>query len=535
MRTLLAILFITMFSVSCGGGGSSENDNQTDTTPNNNNTTNDTNTPTFDGFDFNFSEGDFWEFGWNGTVTRWAQGSGSSTSEQGSSFRITLGAASAIDSIMMYGINLSGNPMWGDSQDFTPRWTHIGIDGNKIYGSTNGTTVEVVFDSESGVWSGGGFFSEFPSDTLIVATQGTITNDYITDSNAIRVGRSSSQDQCEVILGITICGDESFNRTEWEYFKSGLGPLGYQFYHSWSFSGGSFSSGGSDDYDMGLTASSLRGDSVDYTLEIEPNNTVATAMPLSLPASIHGDSLSEGDEFYGGSTGVILNSIDEVEPNNSDGGAQNLTIPVLIRGTIDDGDSGTLTTSSPPGFTSYQTSMEDWFNWANDPQTLRFFLEYDAASGADLDLMVGGLNFFDAYSVKDNVGSNDYTEEIILNSGSQTSGTYRVVIDAYQTTSGPVDYTLRVDTYDGSGFANEADIVDWFQIDLATDQDLSIEVTGGPSVVLMDSTGSMLIEIGLPLTTGGNASIQNEPLSAGQYLIGVSDEAVEYSLSVTSQ
>ena len=545
MGRLLTIFFLAMISVSCGGGGSTPADNSTTDTPTDNTTNNDNTTPTptppsIAGFDFSLTEGDFWEFGWDGTVSRFAQGSGGSTSKEGGTFRLTLGSSSNIGGVSLNQILLSGNPIWGDTQDFTPRWTHIGVDSHKIYGSTDGAGVEVIFDAETGAWTGGGFFSEWPTDTLIVASAGSINNDYITDTDAIMVGRSSSQSQCETIAGIVICGDQSFTSIDREYFKAGVGLLGYRFFKSFSFSGGGFSSGGSDEYNVGLVASSLRGDVVDYVLEIEPNNSVANAMPLTLPAKIRGNALSEGDTFYGGSTTLILNNTTEVEPNDSDAGAQVLTLPVRISGTIRDIDSGTLTSSSPPGFTPYQTSIEDWFHWQNDPQQLRFLLEYDASSGADLDMMVGGLNFFDTYSTDNNPATGVYKEEAILNSTSQTSGTYRVVVDAFSTPNGPVDYTLRVDTYTttASGISrleNEVSVTDWFRVNLVSSQSLSINVTGGPIVVLTDATGTTPIEFGIPQAAGGSTSIQTTPLAAGEYRIGVSNEGVAYTLEVNAQ
>lgn len=544
MRRFFMIFALVMVSVSCGGGGGSSTDTSSN---NNNNTTTPSPTPTptpslpsIDGFDFALKEGDFWEFGWDGTVSRFAQGSGGSTSSESGSFRLTLGAPSNIGGVTLYQILVSGNPKWGDTRDFMPRWSHIGIDSHKIYGSTDGATLEVVFDAETGAWSGGGFFSEWPSDTLIVASQGSIDNAYITDPSAIMVGRSSNQSQCETIAGIVICGDQSFTSIDREYFKAGVGLLGYRFFNSFSFSGGGFSSGGSDEYDVGLVASSLRGDVVDYILEKEPNNSVANAMPLSLPVTLRGDALSEGDTFYGGLTDIVLNTIDEVEPNDSDAGAQTVTLPVMIRGTVSASDSGTLTSVSPPGFNTYQASIEDWFHWQNDPQQLRFFLEYDASSGADLDIMVGGLNFFDSFGVSDNVATGNYQEEVFLNSGSQTSATYRVVVDAFNTPNGPVDYTLRVDTFTTtlsgtSRLANDASVADWFRVSLPSSQSLSINVTGGPIVVLTDATGATPVDVGVPMTVGGNVSIQTAPLAAGDYLIGVSDEGVAYTLEVSAQ
>lgn len=500
--------------------------------------------PTIGGFDFALKEGDFWEFGWDGTVSRFSQGSGGSTSNESGTFRLTLGAPSNIGGVTLYQILVSGNPDWGDTRDFSPRWTHIGIDSHKIYGSTDGATLEVVFDAETGAWSGGGFFSEWPSDTLIVAGPGSIDNAYITDPSAIMVGRSSNQSQCETIAGIVICGDQSFTSIDREFFKPGVGLLGYRFFNSFSFSGGGFSSGGSDEYDVGLIASSLRGDVVDYILENEPNNSVANAMPLTLPVTLHGDALNEGDTLNGGWTAIVLNTIDEVERNDSDDsgptGAQVVTLPVMIRGTVSENHLGALTTVSPPGINTYQTSIEDWFHWQNDPQNLRFFLEYDASSGADLDIMVGGLSFFDSYGITNNIVSGVYQEEIFLNSLNQTSGPYRVVVDAFDTPNGPVDYTLRVDTFTttvgGSlRLANEAPVADWFRVNLPTSQSLSINVSGGPIVVLTDATAATTLAVGMPATLGGNATIQTAPLAAGDYLIGVSDESVVYNLEVSAQ
>lgn len=531
MSRFITIIMLVVISVSCGGGGSSDSadDSNPDSTTNPDTTSGDGSTPSISGFEFSLEEGVFWEFGWDTTVSSFAQGSGGSTSSSSGKFRLTLGPAMNVGGVSLYEILYSGNPA-GWPESFTiPRWKYVGIDGSKVYGSVDGATLEVVFDAETGTWSGGGFFTEWPS-SLIVAEPGSISNDYILDSNILRVGTSSSQSQCETIAGVTICGDESFTHTEYEYFKPGVGPVGYRYLNSFSSSGGGFSSGSSTERNLGLIGSSLAGDNLTHFLEHEPNNLVSNAMPIDLPATIEGQGRLEDD--FGGVTPFVINSINEIEPNDSDPDAQVITLPVLIHGTVSANDLGTQTTSSPPGFTAYQTSIEDWYHWQNNPQELRFLLEYDASSGADLDLMIGGLNFFDTYSVSDNVGSGVYQEEAILNSGSQTSATYRVVVDAFSTPNGSVDYTLRVDTHAANGFANDINVADWFQITLNSSQSITISISGGSTVILATSAGDSIIEMGIPSVSGGAASITTSTLTAGDYLIGVSNTSTEYTLQV---
>lgn len=518
-----------MFSVSCGGGGSSGANSNPDNTSNTDITSGDNTTPNISGFEFPLEEGDFWEFGWDKTVSSFAQGSGGSTSSSSGKFRLTLGPVINVGGVSLYETLYSGNPA-GWPESFTiPRWKYVGIDGSKVYGSVDGATLEVVFDAETGTWSGGGFFTEWPS-SLIVAEPGSISNDYIMDSNILRVGTSSSQSQCETIAGVTICGDESFTHTEYEYFKPGVGPVGYRYLNSFSSDGGGFSSGSSTERNLGLIGSSLAGNNLTHTLEHEPNNMVSNAMPIDLPATIEGQGWLE--DGFGGVTPFVINSITEIEPNDSDATAQAITLPVLIHGTVKASDLGTQTTSAPPGLAAYLTIIEDWYHWQNNPQQLRFLLEYDASSGADLDLMVGGLNFFDTYSVSDNVGSEIYQEEAILNSGSQTSATYRVVVDAFDTPNGPVDYTLRVDTLADNGFANDINVADWFQITLNSGQSITISISGGPTVILANSAGDSIIDMGIPFVSGGAASITASTLAAGDYLIGVSNVPTEYTLQV---
>ncbi len=524
------ILLVTI-SVSCGGGGSPSNpadDSSPDNTTPTDNSSDDVLSPAISGFDFSFKEGDFWEFGWDLRVSSFAQGGGGSSSSSGGKFRLTLGSVSNVGGISLYEIIYSGNPAgWPDS--FTiPRWKYVGIDGSRVYGSDDGATLEVIFDAETGAWSGGGFFTEWPS-SLIVAETGSINNDHIVDDNLLRVGTSSNQSQCETIAGVTICGDESFTHTEYEYFKPGVGPAGYRYYNSFSSSGGGYSSGSTTERNLGLLASSFSGDTLTHVLEHEPNNLVSNAMPVDIPVTIEGQGWLEDD--FGGVTAFVINTIQEIEPNDSDFAAQTITLPVLIHGTASASDSGTLTAVSLFG-ANYQSSLEDWYQWQNDPQELRFYLEYDAASGADLDILITETSSIITGGIKDNNSTGEYFEEAISNAVHQTSGTYGIIVDAFSTPNGPVDYTLRVDTRAATGFANDINVADWFQITLNTSQSITIDISGGPTVILANPVGDSIIDKAIPSVSGGAASITTSTLAAGNYLIGVSNSSTEYTLQI---
>lgn len=405
---------------------------------------------------------------------------------------------------------------------------YIAIDGNKVITlDAARSTKTIIFDAMTGSWPGSGFFVNFPSSTLFEATLGTISNDYINES-AYQVGESSSSSNCEYFPGIgTICGgDYDENLIEREYFLPRVGPAGLYTLYSisdWSSPDGGWSS--SNTTNIGLVASSLWGDVLDYTLEVEPNNNISDATPITIPANIEGDSVSESE--FGETTDIAINinSIDEVEPNDSPFAPQSVDFPAHIAGNVLEGDQNTSVevTSSPSGGTTYTTTFEDWYQLTlGTGKTINVDLSFDN-SGADLDMYLFSLDVNDtviihANSVDDNVGTNNFNEHL---SQHLSSGTYFLAIDAYATSGGRADYTLDISTEDSS-----IEICDWFSFTLEFQSQITISVTAGVTFVLTDGT------VSTTLATGGSqdASVS---LDAGNYLIGISRDGV-YNLNVTT-
>lgn len=518
-------LVMALTLAGCGGGGG-------DSPPPAANTG--TNTPPADntspaaisGFDFTVSEGDFWEYGWDYHYT-YTSAYSSSNSTSRSNFRITLGAPVTVSGVTFYEMLLSGNTKSGQYNDLKPSGKYLAVSGNKIITlGADGITQKIIFDGQEGSWPGSGFFTTFPSSTLFEATASTISNDYINQS-AYRVSESSSSSQCQYFPGVgTICGgDYNENLDAREYYIPDVGPVGYYGYSSmsdWSSPDGGWSS--SNTTNVGLTASSLRGDTVDYDLEVEPNNQIAQATPITLPARIKGDSVSEA--YLGGTTAMPMGvvSITEVEANDSPSAPQVVNIPSSITGNALDGDANTsVEVQTAPGGQIYTTTFEDWYQVTlGTGKTLTATLNFPS-TGADLDMYLFspdgvGSVIIQANSINDNIGTNVYSEQM---SKYLAAGTYYVAVDAFNTPNGRANYTLNISTGDST-----INIGDWFSFSLASQTQVTVLVTGGPNFVLTDSTGSTTL-------ASGGAGGSSATLAAGSYLIGVSDGGA-YTLEVTS-
>jgi len=225
----------------------------------------------FQGFDLDLSEGAFWEYRWAYTDRSCAQGSGCSTAEDDGVFAVTLGTERVVEGVTVYEVSVTGKSAVSlpkENRDFAPRWRYLGADGNRIVGS-NGSTLTTIFDGATGKWAGSGYFTErFESDELLVAAKGSLSSSYeIADWPGVKqgpwvyVGRAASQSQCEMIEGLRICPrEETFDFSESEYYRAGIGPVAYRFSHSASFSGGSFFSSYQTTEWVALVGSSLRGD-----------------------------------------------------------------------------------------------------------------------------------------------------------------------------------------------------------------------------------------------------------------------------------
>lgn len=215
--------------------------------------------PKFTGFDFTLSKDTYWEFYWTYEKTSYVQGEGGSTDADTGNFRITLGAPKVIGGVTSYKVLVTGDST-DPSHDYAPRWKYIAVNNNQILGSADGVSLEVIFDADDGEWQGGGFFTTFSAQSQLTASSGQIDNEFV-QTSAIYTGRSANQDFCEVIAGYTICpNDDAFTVTEREYYKGGIGPLGYYLYLNYTSSGGGFYTSFTYKRNLGLVATSLTAD-----------------------------------------------------------------------------------------------------------------------------------------------------------------------------------------------------------------------------------------------------------------------------------
>lgn len=507
--------------VGCGGGGGSG-----PPTPDDPITPEDS-TPEITGFDFSLQEGDFWEYGWDYKHS-YVSSHSSSSGSYSSTFRITLGPPLTKDSMIFYEMLISGTTIAGDRKDVTPKGKYISVSDNKIlFLDSDGTSLQTIFDAQTGYWPGSGFFADFPEDVLFEASLSTINNDYINQS-AYMVRESASASQCEYFPGIgNICGgDYNENMDEREYYMEGVGAIGY--YANFSMSDWSSPDGGwsaSNTTNIGLVASSLRADTVDYLLEVEPNNQMSEATPITLPTKIMGDDVSEDN--LGGTTAVsvAMTSVSEVEPNDSPLAPQTVDTLSVISGDVLEGDASTTVNVPPTSDSpSYIASFEDWYQVTlKTGSNLNAALDFPG-TGADLDMYLFSLEnstsvLIQDRSAEDNIASGIYKEKIIHY---LSAGTYYLAIDGYATQEGRADYTLAISTGNSS-----IDICDWFSFFLVSLAQVTVSMTGDPNFVLMDATGANT------LASNGTAG-SSITLPAGSFLIGVS-EGGAYTLEVSSQ
>ena len=207
--------------------------------------------PRFKGFDLSLEEGTFWTYRWQYETSSCAQGSGCRTRDDEGVMTIQLGSAQEVAGARLYPLEVSGKTrvtLDNQFRDFAPRWRYIGTNGDRITVS-DGVATKTLFDARTGAWAGSGFFTDrFAGDELVTARQATIAGAFrfaswpgFRDGPAAMVSRAAGQSQCELIAGLRICPrEETFNATEREFYRAGIGPLAYTYDFSASFSGGGF-------------------------------------------------------------------------------------------------------------------------------------------------------------------------------------------------------------------------------------------------------------------------------------------------------
>lgn len=404
-----------------------------------------------------------------------------------------------MDGATFYELVISGNTKAGTSKDFQPRGQYISVADNKILLlDSDGTTVKTLFDAQTGYWPGSGFFDDFPL-VLFTASLSTISNDYI-NQEAYEVAFDTGSSNCEYYPDYgTICGgDYDETLREREYYIANVGPVGYYGYTGISDPDWSFSS----TTNIGLIASSLRGDTVDYDLETEPNDSPDTAQSVTLP------SIVEGYVFGDEGTLVTINEIKEVEPNECPSFAQVLempAVPAVLTGDASENDHGCYFQFNPYG-TVLTVNSQDWYRFTLDSYTnIAFRLDFQGPD-VDLDLFLfDGSSSLIVYSIKDNPLLNSYYENLERN---LAPGTYFIVVDAFATPDGRVDYTL--DSHIIGDKENTQEVEDWYTF--TVDSQSTITIT-------LDFEGSTDTDFDLYLLNGGSdtvlASSRNDNVTSG--------------------
>lgn len=354
--------------------------------------------PIFAGFDFDVEEGAYWEYRWE-NISRSFDASGRSTRTEEGRFRVTLGSAISIDGILAYEVLISGNS--GSAK--VDRWRYLAFAEDVILGSETGGSLVVLFDARTGNWPGSGYFGSMPSDTLFQAQSGNLDNEFISGP-IVMVSRSGSSGQCEYFPEVgTICGSntqESFQQEE--YFQSGVGPVGYYGFGSFSSQSGSASS----ETNLGL---------IEYSL-----SPVAGLDQL------------------------------EVEPNDDPNRAHLIHLDSPLFGSVSDQEAGFVPASSPdlasafPDFDLTTFRFQDWYEFMlEEPRSVTIRLEFsDNKRPTDIDVFVFDtlVNKLLGYSADNNIESGVLSEVVSVN---LSPGKYFIAVWGFDTSGQIADYTLR--------------------------------------------------------------------------------------------
>ena len=185
--------------------------------------------------------------------------------------------------------------MTGETGEFAPRWTHVavGSDGS-LLGSTDGAGLGKIYDAASDAWVGGGMFVDFGQDSMAVSV-GRFEGAY-NDVAAIVAGRSSEKARCEQILGIDFCSDTATSFSEKEFYKEGIGPIGFAQHQHYSSDGGGFTTATTIDKTVELIETSLRP--ADGSVFVRP--PWDEMAPLAGPRKLTQMLAPEGDVYQAG-------------------------------------------------------------------------------------------------------------------------------------------------------------------------------------------------------------------------------------------
>lgn len=383
---MMVFLFAVILNACGGGGGGGDNSAGSGGGTGGGGT----NQLVYSGYNFNIATGGYWEFNWTYKYNSWAQGSESTTKYDGGNFRVTLGNPTNIQGVTAYEIVISGDSIDVDNHNYAPRWKWLAVNSNKIIGSKDGSTLEVIFDANTGSWSGGGFFTAFSASSKCKTSAGTIDNNFI-NTTAITVSRSLSQSECEYIAGHTVCpNDTSYSLYESEYFKGGIGPVGYRFDFAIAYSGGGFNSGSSDERRLGLVATSFTA--ADGFVPRDPPWSQKTTLP-STRKNYSVASLNNKIYIMGGIISTVTtSSIDVYDPATNTWSAGG-SLPVAMYGQQSQTVNGKIYVFGgyQDGSTAYQlttyesnASATAWTQKASMPNVFQSYSNFKSAASSTL-------------------------------------------------------------------------------------------------------------------------------------------------------
>jgi hypothetical protein len=204
----------------------------------------------------NLKQGDFMEFFWETEDTKFRQDKGGTSKVDVGRFKITLGASVLIQGQAAFPLTITA--ITGNPGPFAPRWTHIaqGADGS-LLGSIGGAGLTKIYDASTSTWVGGGMFVDFAANAMTVST-GNFDGAYNDVPNSIVASRSSDQPLCVQLLGQQICNDKQTEFSEREFYKEGIGAIGFVHHEYYLDNGGGFTTSTTIDKHVELIETSLR-------------------------------------------------------------------------------------------------------------------------------------------------------------------------------------------------------------------------------------------------------------------------------------
>lgn len=264
----------------------------------------------------NLKNGDFWEYLWFWESENSAQGSETEFETESGTFTVTLQSPVTIAGLQAFPIRVEGSTSDG-LFDFSPEWTHlaVGTDGS-LMGSKDGNSLQILYSASNPSWTGGGYFLPIPSDQPMKSNEGMFNGSY-NQMPALVVSRFISEGGCTYYpsIGQTICSGDPLTIIEREYYKEGIGPIGYFFESNISYSGGGFYSSHRNTRIVELINTSLLP--MDGSVFNRP--PWENVAPLNIPRYNHTCTVLNGEIYaIGGHNGSnALSSIEIYDPGSN--------------------------------------------------------------------------------------------------------------------------------------------------------------------------------------------------------------------------